>query len=55
MWYHAKLKILKYWFNSNSQEKKIIFDWEYTKDRYDYLGIDNKKHSYLLDFKVFFK
>ena len=40
--------ILDKWKNEN-----IILDWEYTKDRISYIGIDNKKHSYLLDFKVF--
>ena len=29
-----------------------IQDWQYTNDRISYVGIDNKKHSYLLDFKV---
>ena len=34
--------------------KKInnIYKWEYTKDRINYIGVDNKKHSYLLDFKI---
>lgn len=30
-----------------------IQDWQYTNDRISYVGIDNKEHSYLLDFKVF--
>jgi hypothetical protein len=35
------------------KEYNVIKDWEYTKDRVDYIGEDDKKHSYLLDFKVF--
>lgn len=31
----------------------IIKDWEYTKDRVEYTGEDGKKHSYLLDFKIY--
>ena len=30
-----------------------IHNWEYTKDRIQYIGLDGKSHSYLLDFKVF--
>lgn len=30
-----------------------IQDWQYTNDRISYVGIDNKEHSYLLDFKVY--
>lgn len=30
-----------------------IKDWEYTKDRITYIGVDNQKHSYLLDFKLY--
>lgn len=33
--------------------KGKILSWEYTSDRICYVGEDNKKHSYLLDFKVF--
>jgi hypothetical protein len=40
-------KILDKW----KKEKKIK-DWEYTNDRVQYIGIDKKKHTYLLDFKV---
>lgn len=29
-----------------------IKNWEYTKDRFEYIGIDTKKHNYLMDFKV---
>lgn len=29
-----------------------IKNWEYTKDRFKYIGIDNKNHNYLMDFKV---
>lgn len=29
-----------------------IKDWYYTNDRIEYVGIDNKTHNYLLDFKV---
>jgi hypothetical protein len=37
------------------QWKKIgkIKNWEYTYDRFTYIGCDKKKHYYLLDFKVF--
>jgi len=41
-------KILDSW-----KEQKKILDWEYTKDRIQYVGLDGKSHSYLLDFKVF--
>lgn len=34
---------------------KIIKKWEYTKDRFQYIGIDNTQHSYLVDFKIFRK
>ena len=30
-----------------------IIDWEYTNDRFQYIGVDGKQHTYLLDFKVF--
>lgn len=30
-----------------------IKEWEYTKDRIEYVGEDKMKHTYLLDFKVF--
>lgn len=29
-----------------------IKKWEYTNDRFKYIGVDNKPHNYLLDFKV---
>ena len=32
--------------------KNIIKNWEYTNDKYKYIGIDKKEHTYLLDFKV---
>lgn len=35
------------------KELGIIKDWEYTNDRFQYLGIDGEHHMYLLDFKVF--
>ena len=35
------------------KETSKIRDWEYTKDRIQYIGIDNKIHSYILDFKIF--
>ena len=34
------------------KESCQIFDWEYTNDRIQYVGIDDKNHTYLLDFKV---
>ncbi|MNV61182.1 hypothetical protein D3C71_1536800 [compost metagenome] len=30
-----------------------IFKWEYTKDKIKYIGLDNKCHNYLIDFKVY--
>lgn len=30
----------------------IIKDWEYTNDRVKYIGLDEKEHTYLLDFKI---
>lgn len=41
-------QILDIWKSYN-----IIKDWEYTKDRVEYIGEDGKNHNYLLDFKVF--
>lgn len=35
------------------KENKLIKNWEYTKDKFEYLGVDNKKHTYILDFKIF--
>lgn len=35
------------------KENRLIKDWEYTKDKFEYLGVDNKKHTYILDFKIF--
>lgn len=35
------------------KEEQKIKDWEYTNDRIQYIGLDKKEHSYLLDFKVF--
>jgi len=40
-------KILDFW-----KENDKIKSWEYTKDRYSYIGFDGKEHSYLLDFKI---
>lgn len=37
----------------NWKKLNKILDWEYTKDRFEYLGINNKKHFYLVDFKIF--
>lgn len=34
------------------KQDSLIIDWEYTNDRFEYIGIDNKKHTYLLDFKI---
>lgn len=31
---------------------KIIQDWQYGKDRYKYIGLDNLEHTYLIDFKI---
>ena len=35
------------------KELKNILDWEYTNDKIQYIGSDNKIHTYLLDFKIF--
>ena len=35
------------------KKEKKIKDWEYTNDRISYIGLDNKKHTYLIDFKIF--
>lgn len=35
------------------KENKKIKDWEYTNDKFTYIGLDNKNHSYLIDFKIF--
>lgn len=35
------------------KELGYIYNWEYTKDRIPYIGIDGEEHSYLLDFKVY--
>ncbi len=35
------------------KNNKTIKEWEYTNDRYSYVGLDNSIHSYILDFKVF--
>ena len=40
--------ILDKWKDNN-----LIKNWEYTNDRFDYIGIDGKKHTYLMDFKIF--
>jgi hypothetical protein len=36
----------------NWKEQRKILNWEYTKDRFSYIGLDEKSHMYLLDFKV---
>lgn len=33
--------------------KNEIKDWEYTSDRFEYVNIENKNSSYLIDFKIF--
>ena len=40
-------KILDFWKDSNK-----IKSWEYTNDRFPYLGFDKKEHTYLIDFKI---
>jgi hypothetical protein len=35
------------------KESGKIKDWKYTNDRFDYVGVDGKNHTYLLDFKIF--
>lgn len=35
------------------KDNKLIYDWSYTKDKIKYIGIDNKQHNYIIDFKVF--
>lgn len=41
-------KILDSW-----KEFGFIKKWEYTNDRIQYLGLDEKYHSYLIDFKIY--
>lgn len=41
-------QILDIWKKYN-----VIKDWEYTKDSIQYIGVDGKLHTYLLDFKVY--
>ena len=41
-------KILDLW-----KEQGKIKDWEYTNDRIEYIGEDEKPHSYLIDFKIY--
>ena len=35
------------------KERKEIYNWEYTKDRYPYIKEDGNKSNYLLDFKIY--
>jgi hypothetical protein len=35
------------------KEQGKIKNWEYTNDRFQYVGADDKNHSYLVDFKIF--
>ena len=41
------LKILISW-----KERKLIKNFSYTLDRFQYIGLDNKQHSYNPDFKI---
>lgn len=41
-------KILDEWLMQGK-----IKNWEYTNDRYEYIGEDNEPHTYLIDFKVY--
>ena len=34
------------------KELNKIKNWKYTPDRFEYVGMDNKKHNYLIDFKI---
>jgi hypothetical protein len=43
-------KILDIW-----KEQGKIQNWEYTKDRIEYISLDKKIHTYLLDFKIWDK
>lgn len=40
-------RILDNWIETNKIKK-----WEYAKDRFQYVGLDEKLHNYLVDFKV---
>lgn len=40
-------KILDRWVSIGK-----ILKWEYTNDRFEYVGVDGKLHNYLMDFKV---
>ncbi len=35
------------------KELGLIYDWEYTKDRYPYISSEGENRTYLLDFKVY--
>ena len=35
------------------KENNLIKNWKYSKDRIDYIGIDGKQHTYIIDFKIF--
>lgn len=37
----------------NLKNKQQIKNWEYTNDKFEYIGTDGKKHTYLIDFKIF--
>ena len=37
----------------NKKKLNEIKNWEYTNDRFNYIGVDKKEHIYLIDFKVF--
>lgn len=35
------------------KDKGLIVNWEYTNDRFCYIGLDNEEHTYLIDFKIY--
>jgi endogenous inhibitor of DNA gyrase (YacG/DUF329 family) len=41
-------KILDNWVKEGK-----IKDWDYSKDRFNYIGVDDKEHTYIIDFKVY--
>ncbi len=56
--YNENLKVLgSYEYRScfildKMKDAGIIKDWEYTNDRVQYVGEDDKNHSYCIDFKI---
>lgn len=50
---HGLLELKTCYILDKLKDNKIILNWEYTNDRIQYFGFDNKEHTYLIDFKIF--